>query len=89
YIYKTGDHGILNEEGYIDFLGRKDSQVKIRGYRVELGEIENCLITHKDVIKTVVMDFKNEQGMKNIYAFVISRNNFNASELKLYLQNML
>ncbi|WP_367387265.1 amino acid adenylation domain-containing protein [Bacillus vallismortis] len=89
YIYKTGDHGILNEDGYIDFLGRKDSQVKIRGYRVELGEIENCLITHKDVIKAVVMDFKNKQGVKNLYAFVISRNHFNSSELKLYLQNML
>jgi amino acid adenylation domain-containing protein len=89
YIYKTGDHGMLSEDGYIEFLGRKDSQVKIRGYRVELGEIENCLITHNDVKRTVVMDFKNEQGIKNLYAFVISDTNFSPSELKLFLQSML
>ncbi|NWO06484.1 MAG: amino acid adenylation domain-containing protein [Alteromonadaceae bacterium] len=39
-LYKTGDRGRLNPEGYIEFLGRNDTQVKLQGYRIELGEIE-------------------------------------------------
>ncbi|MED4400360.1 non-ribosomal peptide synthetase, partial [Metabacillus fastidiosus] len=89
YIYKTGDHGMLKEDGYIEFLGRKDSQVKIRGYRVELGEIENCLINHDDVKKTVVIDFTNEKGIKNLYAFVVSDEDINPRGLKLFLQSIL
>ena len=72
YIYKTGDYGILNTEGYIEFLGRKDNQVKIRGYRVELGEIENCLLECKDVKKVVVTDCVNDNGGINLNAFIIS-----------------
>lgn len=43
-IYKTGDHGIFHEEGYIEFLGRIDNQVKIHGYRIEIGEIESQIL---------------------------------------------
>jgi A/G-specific adenine glycosylase len=39
-FYKTGDLGIKNNDGTIDFIGRKDTQVKIAGFRVELSEIE-------------------------------------------------
>ncbi|PGR02385.1 hypothetical protein COA25_31385, partial [Bacillus cereus] len=53
-LYKTGDHGVLRKEGYIEFLGRKDQQIKIRGYRVELGEVSNQLLEHKNVQQAVV-----------------------------------
>ncbi|PEU19965.1 non-ribosomal peptide synthetase, partial [Bacillus wiedmannii] len=89
YIYKTGDHGVLKEDGYVEFLGRKDSQVKIRGYRVELGEIENCLIKYDDVKKTVVIDYTDNNGMKNLYAFVVSGKEINPNGLKQFLQKKL
>ncbi|MCJ1310476.1 hypothetical protein MMC25_004140 [Agyrium rufum] len=44
--YLTGDLARYNEDGSINFLGRKDTQVKIRGQRVELGEIEYQLSKH-------------------------------------------
>jgi amino acid adenylation domain-containing protein len=47
-LYKTGDFGLWNTDGTIEFLGRCDRQVKIRGFRVELSEIEAIIseITH-------------------------------------------
>lgn len=39
-MYRTGDLAYVNEEGLIQFLGRKDSQIKLKGNRIELGEIE-------------------------------------------------
>ncbi|KAJ3536859.1 hypothetical protein NM208_g6548 [Fusarium decemcellulare] len=40
-LYKTGDLVKYNDNGSLEFIGRKDSQVKIRGQRVELGEVEH------------------------------------------------
>jgi amino acid adenylation domain-containing protein len=39
-IYKTGDLVRYKPNGWIDFIGRKDTQVKLNGLRIELGEIE-------------------------------------------------
>lgn len=39
-IYKTGDIGIYNDRGELEFVSRKDYQIKHMGYRIELGEIE-------------------------------------------------
>lgn len=48
--YRTGDLGVLRENGAVDVLGRiaGDSQVKIRGFRVELQEVEAVLLAAAD-----------------------------------------
>nr|POF13517.1 nonribosomal peptide synthetase easa [Quercus suber] len=40
-LYKTGDLVRYNDDGTIDYVGRKDVQIKIRGQRVEPGEVEH------------------------------------------------
>ena len=45
----TGDQGVVDEDGYIAFLGRKDDVITSSGYRIGPGEIEDCLIRHPAV----------------------------------------
>jgi amino acid adenylation domain-containing protein len=52
--YKTGDIVSQNENYEYIFHGRKDRQIKIRGFRVELGEIENILLNHKNISNAYV-----------------------------------
>ncbi len=42
-MYRTGDICFWDNNGEINFIGRRDNQLKIRGFRVELGEIENSI----------------------------------------------
>ncbi|PGY88968.1 non-ribosomal peptide synthetase, partial [Bacillus cereus] len=70
-LYKTGDYGVLRKEGYIEFLGRKDQQIKIRGYRVELGEVSNQLLEHKNVQQAVVIDQVDSNGKKFLCAYIV------------------
>jgi amino acid adenylation domain-containing protein/non-ribosomal peptide synthase protein (TIGR01720 family) len=54
-FYKTGDLMRRNDDGTLNFFGRKDMQIKIRGQRVEVGEIEQCLAGEDGVSKTAVV----------------------------------
>ncbi|WP_431040584.1 amino acid adenylation domain-containing protein [Streptomyces sp. P1-3] len=53
-LYRTGDLARWLPDGTLEFIGRIDNQVKVRGFRVELGEIENALLSHPAVRSTVV-----------------------------------
>jgi amino acid adenylation domain-containing protein len=54
-LYRSGDLAVMQQDGEIAYLGRKDHQVKIRGFRVELGEIENHLLKYPGIKDAVVI----------------------------------
>ncbi|WP_051854946.1 non-ribosomal peptide synthetase [Streptomyces sp. NRRL B-1347] len=70
-MYRTGDLVRFRADGDLEYLGRTDHQVKIRGYRVELGEIEEQLVTHPGVGSAVVVAREDGQGEPWLVAYVI------------------
>ena len=57
--YLTGDLVRLDENGELEYIGRKDSQVKLRGLRIELGEIEKVIGRHPAVQSCAAKAFDN------------------------------
>lgn len=47
--YKTGDLCRIDENGELEYHGRRDNQVKYHGYRIELGEIEENIGKHPKI----------------------------------------
>ncbi|KAL9121258.1 MAG: hypothetical protein Q9187_002183 [Circinaria calcarea] len=45
-IYRTGDRGMLREDGALEIHGRihGDTQIKLRGIRIEIEDIENTIL---------------------------------------------
>ncbi len=69
--YRTGDLVRENEQGQLLFIGRNDRQVKVRGYRIEMDEVENILIRHKEVKEVGVFLRENKVGDLELNAAVI------------------
>ncbi len=53
--YHSGDIVRFNDDGEIEFFGRKDNQVKLRGFRVELDEIEKCICSYDGITQSKVI----------------------------------
>jgi amino acid adenylation domain-containing protein len=70
-IYKTGDLCRYKSDGNIEFWGRKDTQVKWMGYRIELGDIENALLSiHSIDNALVLLNDSGENESSELVAFV-------------------
>ena len=70
--YRTGDEGMMGEDGLLRFRGRLDLQVKLNGYRLELGEIEDALRALPEVAAAAVVAARKNGKVSHLVAHVVS-----------------
>ncbi|ASR47662.1 non-ribosomal peptide synthetase [Paenibacillus kribbensis] len=87
--YRTGDLVRWNTDGTLEYKGRIDAQVKIRGYRIELGEVAAQLLKLEAVREAVVIAREDEQGQKQLCAYVVTHADVAANELRSALSQEL
>ena len=66
----TGDVGVMDEEGYVRFVGRDDDVITSSGYRIGPSEIEDCLIGHPAVSLAAVVGKPDPIRTEIVKAFV-------------------
>ena len=67
----TGDIGLMDEEGYIKFLGRKKELIKCSGYSVFPSEVEDLLYRHPAVKEVAVIGTVDPYRGETPKAFVV------------------
>ncbi|MCW5684585.1 MAG: acyl-CoA synthetase [Pseudolabrys sp.] len=67
----TGDQGMIDDDGYIHFIGRDDDVITSAGYRIGPGEIEDCLIRHPAVALAAVVGKPDPLRTEIVKAFVV------------------
>lgn len=60
-FYDTGDLAIMNDEGYIYPLGRRDSVLKVSGYRLSPGALEKSLDNLQSDSWALVLPLRNPE----------------------------
>jgi acetyl-CoA synthetase len=67
----TGDQGIADDEGYVQFVGRDDDVITSAGYRIGPTEIEDCLIRHPAVALAAVVGKPDPLRTEIVKAFIV------------------
>ncbi|KAI5817712.1 acyl-CoA synthetase/AMP-acid ligase-like protein II [Pyronema omphalodes] len=66
----TGDEAMMDPEGYIKITGRLKDLIIRGGENIHPLEIENCLLTHPDILEASVVGLKDEKYGEIVGAFI-------------------
>jgi fatty-acyl-CoA synthase len=69
--FYTGDLGIVDEEGFLQIVGRRTDMILRGGYNVYAAEVESCLLSHPDVSNAAVIGLPDPVLGETVHAFVI------------------
>lgn len=89
----TGDRGIMNN-GFIRFIGRTDDVITSAGYRIGPSAIENCLLSHPDIVGAAVVGKPDSKRTEIVKAYVKLREGISGTpalmqELQTHVANKL
>ena len=72
----TGDVGLMDEEGYVKFLGRSRELIKCSGYSVFPVEVENLLYQHPAVKEAAVIGVVDPYRGETPKAFIVLKDEY-------------
>ena len=67
----TGDQGLMDEDGYVRFVGRDDDVITSASYRIGPGEIEDCLLMHPAVKLSAAIGKPDPLRTEIVKAYVV------------------
>jgi acyl-CoA synthetase (AMP-forming)/AMP-acid ligase II len=67
----SGDIGLIDEDGYLHYLGRRKEMIKVKGMSVFPGEVEALLGQHPAIVATGVVPRSDEERGQVPVAFVL------------------
>ena len=70
---KTGDIGVMNEDGYVAITDRKKDMFIVGGFNAYPAEIENFILAHESVAQAAVVGIPDERMGEVGAAFVVPR----------------
>ena len=70
---RTGDYGRKDDSGNVWFSGRQDDIIESGGFRIGPGEVEDCLMKHKDVALVGVIGVSDPIRGEIVKAFILPK----------------
>jgi len=83
--FKTGDIGLMDEEGFFKIVDRKKDMIKVSGFNVFPNEIENVVAGNTKVLEVAAIGIPDEKSGEVIKIFVVKKDqSLTEGELKDY-----
>ena len=76
--FKTGDMGVLSEDGYFTLRGRKSDLIISGGFNIYPREIEEFLLEQAGISEAVVVGIPHETRGEMPIAYIVPAENFDA-----------
>jgi long-chain acyl-CoA synthetase len=70
---KTGDIGVMDDEGFIKIVDRKKDMILVSGFNVYPNEIEDVIATHPKVLEVAAVGVPDEHSTEAVKIFVVPR----------------
>lgn len=81
--FRTGDIGVMDEDGFFRIVDRKKDMIKVSGFNVFPNEIENVIASHPKVLEVACIGIPDEKSGETIKAFVVKKDeSLSEQELK-------
>ena len=80
--FKTGDMGILSEDGYYTLKGRKSDLIISGGFNIYPREIEEFLLEQNGVLEAAVIGIPHETRGEMPIAYIVPNENYNVQEIE-------
>ena len=71
--FRTGDIGLMDENGFFKIVDRKKDMIKVSGFNVFPNEIENVLASHPKILEVAAIGVPDEKSGEVIKVFVVKR----------------
>jgi long-chain acyl-CoA synthetase len=71
--FKTGDIGIMNEDGFIKIVDRKKEMILVSGFNVYPNEVENAIAMHPKVLEVGVTGVPDEKSNEAVKAYIVKK----------------
>ena len=75
WVY-TGDIGMIDQDGYLYFIGRVKEMIKCSGYSVFPEDVEAMLIKHPAVLQAGVIGVPDARRGESVKAFIVLKQDF-------------
>jgi long-chain acyl-CoA synthetase len=83
--FRTGDIGVMSEDGYIKIVDRKKDMILVSGFNVYPNEIEEVIAGHPGVLECAVIGVPDEKSGEAVKAFIVKKDpNVTAAEIIKY-----
>ena len=78
--FRTGDQGVIDEEGYLTLTGRLKEIINRGGEKVSPREVDEALMDHPAVLQAVAFAVPHDMLGEDVAAAVVLREGMAASE---------
>lgn len=87
--FRTGDQGVLDEDGYLRLIGRIKELINRGGEKIAPGEIDEVLRAHPAVAEAVSFGVPHPTWGEEVEAAVVLRESVKESDLLAYCRDRL
>lgn len=89
-FFRTGDIGIMDENGYSKIVDRKKDMILVSGFNVYPSEIEEVITTHPKVLEAAAIGVADEKSGEVPKLFIVKKDpSLTAEEVLEYAKNNL